>query len=52
MTNPTKPNDDRSDVKNPNNPAYEEDHANRRKLGHPNAPPPATPPPKTGAPTK
>jgi hypothetical protein len=43
-------NDRRSDVKNPNNPAYEADRANREALGHPNVPPPAQPPtpePKT-----
>lgn len=42
-------NDRRSDVKNPNNPAYEADRANREALGHPNVPPPAqrqTPEPK------
>lgn len=34
------PNDDRSDVKNPNNPAYEHDRANREQLGHDEVPPP------------
>jgi len=45
----TNPNDRRSDVKNPNNPAYDADRANREALGHPNVPPPAPqqpPPPK------
>jgi hypothetical protein len=30
------PNDDRSDVKNPNNDAYEADRDNREDLGHDN----------------
>lgn len=43
MTTP-KPNDQRADVKNPNNPAHAADAANREKLGHP-PPAPATAPP-------
>ena len=35
-------NDQRSTVKNPNNPAYQADRANRIEQGHPN-PPPAAP---------
>jgi hypothetical protein len=46
MTNQNNPNDQRSDVKNPNNPAYEADRGNRIKEGHPNPPPP---PPKEDA---
>jgi len=39
-----KPNDQRADVKNPNNPAYQDDRNNRIEQGHPNVtPPPATP---------
>lgn len=34
------PNDQRSDVKNPNNAAYEADRANREAQGHPVPPPP------------
>jgi len=37
------PNDQRSQVKNPNNPTYADDRANRENLGHDNLPPP---PPK------
>jgi hypothetical protein len=40
------PNDQRSQVKNPNNPAYPADRANREKLGHDNIPPPAPAPKK------
>jgi hypothetical protein len=44
-------NDHRSIVKNPNNPAYGADRANRGALGHPNVPPPpAAPPPATTQP--
>lgn len=43
------PNDQRTNVKNPNNPAYEADRQNRIDLGHGNAPPPADSKP-TGAP--
>lgn len=39
-----KPSDDRSNVKNPNNPAYEADRKNRLEQGHPNPPPPAQAP--------
>ena len=41
MANQNTPsaNDQRSDVKNPNNPAYTDDRANRVEQGHPNAPP-------------
>ncbi|MDR0965132.1 MAG: hypothetical protein LBM75_01260 [Myxococcales bacterium] len=38
---PQNPNDQRADVKNPNNPAFEKDRLNREKEGHGNAPPPA-----------
>ncbi len=34
------PNDQRSDVKNPNNPAYRDDRDNRLEQGRPNVPPP------------
>jgi hypothetical protein len=34
------PNDQRSQVKNSNNPAYPADRANRENLGHGNLPPP------------
>ena len=40
--NDNKPNDQRSNTKNPNSPAYEADRKNRERLGHPN-PPPAQP---------
>lgn len=43
------PNDQRSIVKNPNNPAYEADRANRVVQGHPDVPPPSpqsAPPPE------
>lgn len=40
----SKANDQRSDVKNPNNPAHEADRANRERLGHPNVPPPPAQP--------
>jgi hypothetical protein len=42
---PPKPtrNDQRGVVKNPNNPAYGADRANREKLGHDNLPPPPPP---------
>jgi len=39
------PNNQRSNVKNPNNPAYGADRANREQLGHANLPPPPPPPP-------
>ena len=57
MTTKTpSPNDQRSNVKNPNNPAYEADQANRIKLGldevepEPQAQPqaPSQPPAKKG----
>jgi len=52
----TTPNNDRSNVKNPNNPAYEADRQNRVREGHENAPPAApapSPAPKpTSAPKK
>ena len=38
------PNDERSNVKNPNNPAHEADRKNRIKQGHPNVTPPAQTP--------
>jgi hypothetical protein len=37
------PNDQRGVIKNPNNPAYEADRANRVVQGHPDVPPPARP---------
>jgi hypothetical protein len=37
------PNDHRSIVKNPNNPAHEADRGNRVVQGHPDVPPPAPP---------
>ncbi len=44
MTNKTQsPNDQRSVTKNPNNPAYEADRANRVVQGHPDVPTPARP---------
>ena len=45
------PNDQRSDVKNPNNPAYHQDRANQAQQGQRPAPvPPSLPPaaPKKG----
>lgn len=42
--NTSKPNDDRANVKNPNNPSYEADRKNRIEQGHPNPPPPAQQP--------
>ena len=45
MSQKPSPNDQRSDVKNPNNPAYEADRQNRTEQGHPNAPPAPRPPP-------
>lgn len=47
MANKThSPNDQRSIVKNPNNPAYEADRANRVVQGHPDVPqPPVRPAP-------
>lgn len=52
MSTQPDPNDQRSNVKNPNNPAYEADRSNRKRLGHdvPPAPKPVvqqpTPPKK------
>lgn len=43
-TKQNSPNEDRSDVKNPNNPAYEADRQNRIQQGHPNPPAPAPQP--------
>ena len=40
MSNQQTPNDQRSDVKNPNNPQYDKDIDNRVKQGHKNVPPP------------
>ena len=37
------PNDQRSVTKTPGSPAYNADRANRQALGHPDAPPPASP---------
>lgn len=39
-----KPNDQRSNVKNPNNPAYRGDRNNRIEQGHRDVPPPPPPP--------
>ncbi len=50
-SNQPKPNDDRSNVKNPNNPAHEADTSNRERQGHP-APPPAQSPPAQQTPKK
>jgi hypothetical protein len=36
QTKPQKPNDQRSDSKNPNNPAHDKDHGNRGKQKNPN----------------
>lgn len=38
MTTPQKPNDQRSDVKNPNNDKFGEDHQNRDNQKNPNNP--------------
>lgn len=43
MSKKSSSNDQRSDVKNPNNPAYVADRSNRQSLGHPNVPPAPTP---------
>lgn len=43
MTKKPSPNDQRSDVKNPNNPAYVADRTNRQNHGHANVPPAPTP---------
>lgn len=43
MAKSTSPNSQRSDVKNPNNPAYSGDRANRIEQGHANVPPPPAP---------
>lgn len=40
MTKPPSANDQRSNVKNPNNPAYAADQANRQSPKPGNAPPP------------
>ncbi len=40
MSKKSTPNDARSNVKNPNNPAYVADRGNRIAEGHPNVPPP------------
>lgn len=37
---PRTPNDQRSDTKNPNNPAYQQDRNNRIEQGHTDVPPP------------
>lgn len=44
----------RSNVKNPNNPQYTADRSNRIEQGHPNVPPPAPqePQPSSTAPKK
>lgn len=43
-TKTSTPNDQRSDTKNPNNPAYDADRANRDRQAQPN--PPLTPAPQ------
>lgn len=43
MTQKHSPNDQRSDVKNPNNPQYDADRQNRIDQGHGNAPTTTTP---------
>ncbi len=40
MASQHNPNDQRSNVKNPNHPAYEADRQNQIKQGNPNPPPP------------
>lgn len=40
----------RSNVKNPNNPQYTADRSNRIQQGHPNVPPPATEAPQVSPP--
>lgn len=54
MTKHPSPNDDRSNVKNPNNPQYEKDRQHRIEVGHPNVPPAAPHAPRNpgGAPSK
>ncbi|MBI4705859.1 MAG: hypothetical protein HY744_32605 [Deltaproteobacteria bacterium] len=42
------PNSQRSNVKNPNNPAYVADRGNRIQQGHPNVPPPPPVQPSPG----
>ncbi len=51
MANPPKPNDQRANVKNPNNEAYDADQENRAKQAQGNAPA-AAPAPKTMEPAK
>jgi hypothetical protein len=46
------PNDQRSNVKNPNNPAYTADRSNRESLGHTSVPPPAPAQPQKPDPKK
>jgi hypothetical protein len=41
------PNDQRANVKNPNNPAYEADRNNRIEQGHPDVPTPPDAQPST-----
>ncbi len=43
MSKKPSPNDQRSNVKNPNNAAHVADRANRQNLGHGNVPPPPPP---------
>lgn len=52
MSKKPSPNDQRSDVKNPNNPAYVADRDNRQSLGHEHVPPSPTPEPQQPAPPK
>ena len=44
----TSPNDQRSDTKNPNNPAYDADQANRDRQAQPYPPPTPAPQPAPG----
>jgi hypothetical protein len=52
MSKKPSPNDQRSDVKNPNNPAYVADRDNRQSLGHEPVPPAPTPALQQPAPPK
>ena len=46
------PSAQRSNAKNPNNPAYVADRANRIAQGHPDPPPAPPPPATTGTPSQ
>lgn len=52
MPKRTSPNDQRSNVKNPNNAAYVADRNNRSNLGHANVPPEPIQPTEPTVPTK